>query len=121
MTLNSKKTDCIPWHEELILSVREKMPPQPSLFHLSDFFRVIGDNTRIQILWALDNSEMCVGDLAVLLNMTKSAVSHQLKILRLSKLVQCRREGRQVFYSLSDDHIRIILELAMVHINEQDK
>ena len=83
------------------------------------FFKIFGDSTRIKILWALDRAEMCVCDLAVLLNMTKSAVSHQLKTLRQEKLVKYRKEGKIVYYSLEDDHVKVILEVGLEHIAER--
>ena len=78
----------------------------------------MGDSTRIQLLWALEESEMCVGDLAVLLNMTKSAVSHQLKILRTAKLVRANKKGKNVYYSLDDEHVKLVLEKALEHVSE---
>ena len=86
------------------------MPDMNLLYELSDFFKVMGDGTRIQLLWALEESEMCVGDLAVLLNMTKSAVSHQLKVLRTAKLVRANKKGKNVYYSLDDEHVKLVLE-----------
>ena len=77
-----------------------------------------GDGTRIQLLWALEESEMCVGDLAVLLNMTKSAVSHQLKVLRTAKLVRAKKKGKNVYYALNDHHVKSILEKALEHVCE---
>ena len=78
----------------------------------------MGDNTRINLLWALEEEELCVGDLAVLLDMTKSAVSHQLRALRQSKLIRARRDGKNIYYSLNDDHVKDILEMALEHISE---
>ena len=117
--MNTRTTDCTPVNVALIEQVRPNMPETPLLFNLSDFFKVIGDSTRIQILWALDESEMCVADISVLLNMTKSAVSHQLSALRAAKLVRCRREGKKVIYALSDVHVRMVLEMALEHIYEE--
>ncbi len=94
------------------------MPEMRVLYELSDFFKVMGDSTRIQLLWALEESEMCVSDLAVLLNMTKSAVSHQLKVLRTAKLVKAVKTGKNVYYSLDDTHIKDILEKALEHVME---
>ena len=88
------------------------------LYALSDFFKLMGDSTRIQLLWALEDREMCVGELALLLNMTKSAVSHQLKTLRSAKLVKAEKRGKNVFYSLSDHHVRTVLEMALEHVGE---
>lgn len=95
-----------------------RMIPEPELYELADFFKVFGDSTRIRILWALDLGEMCVCDLAGMLGITKSGVSHQLKFLRQAKLVRCRREGRNVIYRLADDHVKTILETGLEHINE---
>ena len=103
---------------KIINKVKPKMPNTTILYDLSDFFKLMGDSTRIQLLWALEESEMCVGDLACLLNMTKSAVSHQLKILRSAKLVKAEKRGKNVFYSLSDHHVRTVLEMALEHVRE---
>lgn len=94
------------------------MPDLEMLFELSDFFKVMGDGTRIRLLWALEESEMCVNDLAVLLDMTKSAVSHQLKILRTAKLVKAEKRGKNVYYALNDNHVKVILEMAQEHVME---
>ena len=95
-----------------------KMPDTTILYDLSDFFKLMGDSTRIQLLWALEEEELCVGDLAALLNMTKSAVSHQLKILRSAKLVKAEQRGKNVFYALSDHHVRTVLEMGLEHVRE---
>jgi len=95
---------------------REKEPDTKTLYELADFFKVIGDGTRIQLLWALLQGEMCVGDLSELLNMTSSAVSHQLKALKTAKLVRSRREGKSIFYALDDNHVEGILDLALEHL-----
>ena len=109
------RSDCEAISIETVNSVRPKMPEMRRLYELSDFFKVMGDSTRIQLLWALEESEMCVGDLAVLLNMTKSAISHQLRALRLANLVKFRREGKVVYYSLADDHVRQIFSICHIH------
>lgn len=111
--------DCEVIHAEVVEKVSKIMPPDDELYDLSDFFKVFGDSTRIKIMWALDESEMCVCDLAVLLNMTKSAISHQLKSLRAANLVKYRKEGKVVFYSLQDDHVKAILEKGLEHIREK--
>lgn len=103
---------------DIVNRVRPNMPDMTLLYDLSDFFKLMGDSTRIQLLWALEENEMCVGDLACLLNMTKSAVSHQLKILRSAKLVKAEKRGKNVFYSLSDEHVRTVLEMALEHVRE---
>ncbi len=116
--MNNKKTDCEAIDAEAIKKVKKKMPEVEKLYELSDFFKVMGDGTRIQLLWALEEGEMCVGDLAVLLEMTKSAISHQLKVLRLSKLVKTKKIGKNVYYSLDDEHVKLILEKGLEHIRE---
>ena len=105
-------------HEELLKTVREKLPPEEQLYDLAELFKVFGDSTRIRILFVLFESEVCVCDMAAALNMTVSAVSHQLKILKQNKLIKSRREGRSVFYSLADDHVRTIVSQGMDHIEE---
>ena len=112
--------DCDVLHESLLKEVREKMPDENELSDLSDFFKIQGDSTRSRIVSALDAGEMCVCDLAALLNMTKSAISHQLRSLRDANLVKNRREGKVVFYSLADDHVREIFEKGLEHIREKD-
>ncbi|WRS27573.1 metalloregulator ArsR/SmtB family transcription factor [Oscillospiraceae bacterium MB08-C2-2] len=110
--------DCDAVHQHIVEMVRPKMPSESCLFDLADFFKVFADSTRIRILWALEESEMCVCDLASLLNMTKSAISHQLKTLRNAKLVKFRRDGKVVYYSLDDHHIKEILLTAQEHVDE---
>ena len=121
MGKNELSCDCDVIHEEVVARVAKKMPPEESFFELSDFFKVFGDSTRIRILWALDESDMCVCDIAVLLNMTKSAVSHQLRQLRASDLVKTRRDGKVIFYSLADDHVKKIIEMAVEHLEEREQ
>ena len=120
MGKNELSCDCDVIHEDIVARVAGKMPPEEEFFELSDFFKVFGDSTRIRILWALDESEMCVCDIAVLLNMTKSAVSHQLRQLRASDLVKTRRDGKVIFYSLADDHVKRIIEMAVEHLEERN-
>ncbi|MDO4330053.1 MAG: metalloregulator ArsR/SmtB family transcription factor [Lachnospiraceae bacterium] len=105
-------------HEELVKAVNEKMPDEDELYDLAELFKVFGDSTRIRILYVLFEAELCVCDIAQTLNMTQSAISHQLKILKQSKLVKSRREGKQVFYSLADDHVRTIIDQGREHIEE---
>ena len=116
--MNDIKSDCQAININIIEKVRPNMPEDTILYELSDFFKVMGDGTRIRLLWALEESEMCVGDLAVLLNMTKSAVSHQLKVLRTAKLVRAQKKGKNVYYALDDTHVKIILEKALEHVKE---
>ncbi len=96
----------------------KSMIPENALYELADFFKVFGDSTRIRILWALDQGEMCVCAIAGMLGITKSGVSHQLKMLRQAKLVRCRREGKNMIYSLADDHVKVILNTGLEHISE---
>ncbi|MEG0978777.1 MAG: metalloregulator ArsR/SmtB family transcription factor [Oscillospiraceae bacterium] len=110
--------DCDVIHTEIVDDTRSKLIEDTKIYELADFFKVFGDSTRVKILLALDKNEMCVCDLAFLLDMTKSAVSHQLKVLRTSKLVRCRRDGKNIFYSLADDHVSDILEKGLEHIDE---
>ena len=113
--------DCKPKNIELVQEVKENMPAFDEIMNLSDFFKVMGDSTRLQLLLSLQQSEMCVSDLANVLDMTKSAVSHQLKALRLSKLIKSRKEGKTVHYSLDDEHISEILKCGLEHVNETYK
>lgn len=115
-----KAPECIEHevHESLVSSARERMPDTEITYDLSDFFKVLGDSTRLSILFAIDASPMCVCDIAELVGMTKSAVSHQLKVLRQNDLVRYKRSGKNVIYSLADDHVRDIIEIALMHIKE---
>lgn len=105
-------------HDDVVNHVKDKMPQEETLFDLAELFKIFGDSTRIKILWALDEAEMCVCDIAFLLNMTQSAISHQLRVLKQAKLVKNRREGKIVFYSLQDEHIKQIFDQGLIHILE---
>src|SRR5690554_3389144 len=107
-------------HEDVVERVRQSMPAEEELFDLAEFFKVFGDTTRIRILYALFQSEMCVCDIAHLLGMTQSAISHQLRVLKSAKLVRYRKEGRVVYYSLDDEHIKAIFDQGYQHIKEQE-
>ena len=111
--------DCDVLHDDIVNNVRNQMLEEDILFDVSDFFKILGDSTRAKIMWALDKSEMCVCDLAVLLGMTKSAISHQLKVLREANLVKFREMGKMVMYSLDDDHVKTIFEMALEHVLER--
>jgi DNA-binding transcriptional ArsR family regulator len=113
-----ERCDCDVIHEEVVNKVREAMPQEEILYDLAELFKVFGDSTRIRILWALDASEMCVCDIAAVLNMTQSAISHQLRVLKQAKLVKNRREGKVVYYSLDDAHIKQIFDQGLAHIRE---
>ncbi len=110
--------DFVHVHEDIVKDVREHMPSAEKLQELADFFKVFGDSTRIRILCILVRKEMCVCDLAQTLDMTQSAISHQLRILKQMKLATNRREGKTVFYSLADGHIKTIINQGMEHIQE---
>ena len=106
-------------HCDVVERVNKKMPEEAPIYEVSELFKVFGDSSRSRIICALHIEEMCVNDLAALLNMTQSAVSHQLKILRDARLVRCRKQGRVVYYALDDDHIDQIFSLAFAHIMEE--
>ena len=106
-------------HEDLVRLVNETMPDEEELYDLAELFKVFGDSTRIRILYVLFEAEVCVGGLAEARHMTQSAISHQLKILKQSKLVKSRREGKSIFYSLADDHVRSIIDQGKEHIEEE--
>lgn len=106
-------------HEALLEIVNEKMPAEETLYNLAELYKVFGDSTRIRILFVLFEAEVCVCDLAKALNMTQSAISHQLRILKQNKLVKNRREGKSIFYSLADDHVRTIIAQGLDHIEEE--
>ena len=110
--------DCNEIHEDLLKIVNDTMPEETELYDLAELFKVFGDSTRIRILFVLFEAEVCVCDLAKVLNMTQSAISHQLRILKANKLVNSRREGKSVFYSLADGHVRKIIAQGREHIEE---
>lgn len=110
--------DCNEIQEDLLKIVNDTMPEETELYDLAELFKVFGDSTRIRILFVLFEAEVCVCDLAKVLNMTQSAISHQLRILKANKLVNSRREGKSVFYSLADGHVRTIIAQGREHIEE---
>ena len=110
--------DCNEIHEDLLKIVNDTMPEETELYDLAELFKVFGDSTRIRILFVLFEAEVCVCDLAKVLNMTQSAISHQLRILKANKLVNSRRDGKSVFYSLADGHVRTIIAQGREHIEE---
>ena len=110
--------DFLAAHADVVRRVLEKQPDDEYLYDLAELFKVFGDSTRIKILYALFESELCVGDLAQLLNVSVSAISHQLKILKDAKLVKFRRDGKIIFYMLDDDHVRTMLSMGMEHVEE---
>lgn len=105
-------------HEEIVARIKEEMPREENLYDLAELFKVFGDTTRVKILYALFAAEMCVCDIAALLNMSQSAISHQLRVLKQARLVKFRRQGKVVYYSLDDDHVKQIFDQGLTHINE---
>lgn len=108
--------DVVAIHKDLVDKVIKEMPCENMFLNLADTFKLIGDNTRCKILYALDKDEMCVGDIANILDMTKSSISHQLAILRRSGIVRCKKIGKEVLYKLDDEHITKLFEVAVEHI-----
>lgn len=111
--------NCTIIHDDVITRVREYIPKDEVLYDLAELFKVFGDSTRIKIICALFQAEMCVCDIAALLGMTQSAVSHQLRVLKQARLVKFRKEGKVVYYSLDDDHVKHIFDQGLIHIGER--
>ena len=123
MNIYSKKAMEINFQErsrmdEKLQEIMEQQPDDEILYDLADLFKIFGDSTRIKILYVLSENELCVNDIAQVLNMTQSSVSHQLRILKDSKLVRFRREGKSIFYALDDEHVRNIINMGMEHVEE---
>ncbi len=110
--------DCNTIHDEQVKLVKKKMLDDESLMDIADFYKALADSTRIKIINALEKSELCVCDISALLNMTKSAISHQLQNLKEMRLIKGRKSGKEVIYSLADDHVRQVFEISMQHIKE---
>lgn len=117
--MDENKYCSTPRNIKLVAEITKKMCDYNTTTDLSDFFKILGDSTRLQLLMALEHGELCVSDLSYILNMTISAVSHQLKALRTAKLVKMRKEGKIVYYSLDDDHIKKLLKVSFEHITEK--
>jgi DNA-binding transcriptional ArsR family regulator len=115
------RTDCTVIHQEVVDRVKQVMPDEDLLLDLADTFKLFSDSTRLKILYALMEAEMCVCDISVLLGMTKSSVSHQLRVLKQSNLVKYRKAGRVIYYSLADDHVRTICRMGMEHVLEDEE
>ena len=116
----SEMCQCHDVHADVVAHVRQVMEDTEVLYALSDFFKVMSDSTRMRIMAVLENEELCVCDISELLGMTKSAVSHQLKVLKDAQLVKFRRDGKNVFYTLKDHHVKTILEMGIEHIKEKE-
>ena len=119
MKQQETNSDFLAVHEDVVKRVLDKQPAEEELYDLAELFKVFGDSTRIRILHALLDSDLCVGDMAQILNLSQSAVSHQLKILKDAKLVRFRREGKIIFYALDDEHVRNILSMGVEHVEEE--
>ena len=118
MDKNIEFCNCSTIHEDVVDKVRNLIPPAETLYDLAELFKVFGDSTRIKILCVLFETEMCVCDIAALLNMIQSAISHQLRVLKNARLVKYRREGKVVYYSLDDQHVKQIFDQGLIHIKE---
>lgn len=117
--MNGDTCNCNVIHEDIVNKVRQVMPREEKLYDLAELFKVFGDTTRIKILYALFEEEMCVCDIGVLLSMNQSAISHQLRVLKQAGLVKFRKEGKVVYYSLDDEHVKNIFDQGFIHINHK--
>lgn len=113
-----EKSEFLCVQEDTVKKLRKRMPDEETLYDLAELFRIFGDSTRIKILFALFEAELCVGDIATLLGVSQTAVSHQLRILKANKLVNARKEGKNIFYSLADYHVNTIIDMGIDHIKE---
>ena len=116
---NIEVCNCTIIHEDIVNKVKKSIPEEETLYDLADLFKVLGDSTRIRVLCALFEAEMCVCDIAALLGMTQSAISHQLRVLKQARLVKYKREGKVVYYSLEDEHVKRIFDQGLAHISEK--
>lgn len=121
MSINEFMCDCNIIHQDVVESTLKKMPKQSLFDNLAEFFKIIGDPTRTKILFALDQNEMCVCDIANVLGMTKSSISHQLATLKKSGIVKSRRDGKEVYYTLDDEHIKQVFEVGIEHIEHKNE
>ncbi len=118
MAENSETNEFLAAHADTVKKVRETMPSEVELYNLSDLFRIFADSSRIKVLYSLMDGELCVNDIAQILNLSQSSVSHQLRVLKDAKLVKFRREGKIIFYSLDDEHVQQILSMGMEHLSD---
>lgn len=121
MSKNEFVCDCNVIHQEIVDKITTQIPKEETFYQLANFFKLIGDSTRLKILFALDKEEVCVCDIANALSMSKSSISHQLAVLRKSEIVKCRKQGKEVYYSLDDNHVNEVFEIALNHINHKNK
>ncbi|AGF56632.1 MULTISPECIES: ArsR/SmtB family transcription factor [Clostridium] len=117
---NIEVCNCTIIHEDIVSKVRGSIPEEETLYDLADLFKVLGDSTRIKILCTLFEAEMCVCDIAAVLGMTQSAISHQLRVLKQARLVKYKRSGKVVYYSLDDEHVKHIFDQGLIHISERN-
>ncbi|MFT8352535.1 ArsR/SmtB family transcription factor [Clostridium saccharoperbutylacetonicum] len=117
---NIEVCNCTVIHEDIVSKVRGSIPEEETLYDLADLFKVLGDSTRIKILCTLFEAEMCVCDIAAVLGMTQSAISHQLRVLKQARLVKYKRSGKVVYYSLDDEHVKHIFDQGLIHISERN-
>ena len=115
---NDEKCEVTLIHEDNVKKAINELPDDELIVDLSDMFKIFGDQTRVKILMALESGELCVCDIAAVMNMSQSAISHQLRVLKQSNIVKTRRQGKVVYYSISDDHVKEIFEIAIVHVQE---
>ena len=119
MPKNEYICDCNIIHQDIVNDTIDKMADDELLIDLSEFFKVLGDTTRTKILYALDQNEMCVCDIANVLGMTKSSISHQLRTLKENGIVKCKKNGKEVFYMLDDEHVKQVFEIGIAHIEHK--
>lgn len=120
MAKNEFVCDCNVIHQDVVDKITSEMLKDDLFYKIADFFKILGDTTRTKILFALDKKEMCVCDIANVLNMSKSSISHQLGTLRRSGIVRCRKDGKEVYYMLDDDHVKRVIEVAIEHIEHKE-
>lgn len=121
MSKNEFICDCNVIHKDVVNKMEKEMLKDELFYKISDFFKILGDTTRMKILYALDKHEMCVCDIANVLSMSKSSISHQLKTLRKSGVVRCQKLGKEVYYKLDDDHVKKVIEIGIEHIEHKEK
>lgn len=115
---NDEKCEVTLIHEDNVKKAINELPNDELIADLSDMFKIFGDQTRVKILMALESGELCVCDIAAVMDMSQSAISHQLRVLKQSNIVKTRRQGKVVYYSISDDHVKEIFDIAIVHVQE---
>ncbi len=119
--IGADRCECNIIHADVVKRVEAVMPPIGELYELAEVFKLFGDTTRIRILWALFEAEMCVCDIASLLGMSQSSISHQLRLLKQARLVKFRRDGKTVYYSLDDEHVKRIFDQGLIHVSEKGR